>query len=143
MNVSVLNGVNLGRLGRRQPELYGALTHDQLIEHVVASGAGLGLQVEVRQTDHEGEMVAWLHEAADADTPVVLNPAAWSHYSYAIADAVAQVPLVIEVHLTNVHAREPWRHELVVSPYVQGTIMGLGPGGYDLALAHIAAARRG
>lgn len=138
MRVLVLNGVNLGRLGRRQPEVYGATTHAELAAHLVETGAGLGLDVEVRQTDHEGDMVGWLHEAADAGHPVVLNPGAWSHYSRAIADAVVQVPVVVEVHVTNVHAREDWRRELVVSPYVTGTIAGLGLGGYDLALAHIA-----
>ncbi len=138
--VLVLNGVNLGRLGQRQPEVYGATTHAQLAEHLVETGAGLGLAVDVRQTDHEGEFVGWLHEAAAADTPVVLNPGAWSHYSYAIADAVVQVPLAVEVHISNVHRREPWRHTMVISPYVTGTILGLGLGGYDLALAHIASA---
>lgn len=138
MKVLVLNGVNLGRLGKRQPEVYGATTHAQLAEHLVETGAGLGLDVEVRQTDHEGELVSWLHEAADHGWPVVLNPGAWSHYSRAVADAAVQVPTVVEVHISNVHAREAWRHELVVSPHVTGTIMGLGLGGYDLALAHVA-----
>ena len=138
MKVLVLNGVNLGRLGARQPEVYGATTHAQLAEHLVETGQGLGLDVEVRQTDSEAEMVGWLHEAAANDWAVVINPAAWSHYSYAIADAVVQVPTVVEVHISNVHAREEWRHQLVISPYVVGTIMGLGLGGYDLALAHLA-----
>lgn len=142
MKVLVLNGVNLGRLGRRQPEVYGSTTHAQLAEHLVETGRGLGLDVEVRQTDHEGEMVAWLHEAADAGWAVVINPGAWSHYSRAIADAVVQVPTVVEVHISNVHTREDWRHELVISPYVAGTIMGLGLGGYDLALAHLASLER-
>ncbi len=139
MKVLVLNGVNLGRLGARQPGVYGSATHADLAEHVIATGRQLGLDVEVRQTDHEGEMVGWLHEAADNGWPVVINPAAWSHYSRAIADAVVQVPVVIEVHISNVHAREPWRSELVVSPHVTGLIAGLGLGGYDLALAHLAA----
>lgn len=137
--VLVLNGVNLGRLGRREPEIYGHVTHQQLAEHLVGTGTGLGLDVEVRQTDHEGEMVQWLHEAADNDLPVVLNPAAWTHYSVAIADAVAQVAVVIEVHISNVQAREEFRHHSVISPYATGTIAGLGLGGYDLALTHIAA----
>lgn len=141
MKVLVLNGVNLGRLGQRQPEVYGATTHAQLAEHLVETGRGLGLDVDVRQTDHEGVMVEWLHEAAASGAAVVINPGAWSHYSYAIADAVVQVATVVEVHISNVHAREAWRHELVISPYVQGTIMGLGLGGYDLALAHLAAQR--
>lgn len=139
VKVLVLNGVNLGRLGKRQPDVYGATTHAELAEHLVGTGKGLGLDVEVRQTDHEGEMVAWLHEAADHGWAVVINPGAWSHYSRAIADAVVQVERVVEVHISNVHAREPWREELVISPYVTGSIMGLGLGGYDLALAHLAA----
>ncbi|MBB1494189.1 3-dehydroquinate dehydratase [Propioniciclava sp. MC1595] len=138
MKVLVLNGVNLGRLGTRQPEVYGATTHAELAEHLVGTGRGLGLDVEVRQTDSEAEMVGWLHEAASTGAAVVINPAAWSHYSYAIADAVVQVETVVEVHISNVHAREEWRHQLVISPYVVGTIMGLGLGGYDLALAHLA-----
>lgn len=141
MRVLVLNGVNLGRLGKRQPEVYGATTHDELAAHLVETGRGLGLAVEVRQTDSEAEMVGWLHEAADAELPVVLNPAAWTHYSIAVADAVVQVPRVVEVHISNVHAREDFRRHSVVSPYVEGTIAGLGLGGYDLALAHIAASR--
>ena len=141
MRVLVLNGVNLGRLGKRQPEVYGATTHDELAAHLVETGRGLGLAVEVRQTDSEAEMVGWLHEAADAELPVVLNPAAWTHYSIAVADAVVQVSRVVEVHISNVHAREDFRRHSVVSPYVEGTIAGLGLGGYDLALAHIAASR--
>ena len=139
MKVLVLNGVNLGRLGKREPHIYGSVTHAALADHLVGTGRGLGLEVEVRQTDHEGELVSWLHEAADAGTPVVLNPAAWTHYSIAIADAVAQVATVVEVHISNVHAREEFRRHSVVSPYVTGTIAGLGLGGYDLALTHIAA----
>lgn len=139
--VLVLNGPNLGRLGSRQPDVYGATTYAQLAEHLVETGRGLGLDVEVRQTDHEGEMVQWLHEAAENGWPVVINPGAWSHYSLAIADAVLQVPTVIEVHISNVHAREQFRRHSVVSPYALGVIAGLGLGGYDLALAHLAAIR--
>lgn len=137
--VLVLNGPNLGRLGLRQPEIYGATTHSELAEHLRATGTALGLEVDVRQTNHEGEMLDWLGEAADANIPVVLNPAAWSHTSIAIADAVAQVETVVEVHISNVHAREDFRKHLVVSPYTTGVIAGLGLGGYDLALTHIAA----
>ncbi len=137
--VLVLNGPNLGRLGRRQPEIYGHATHADLAEHLVGTGTGLGLEVEVRQTDCEGEMIGWLHEAADQNIPVVLNPAAWTHYSIAVADAVAQVNFVVEVHISNVHSREGFRRHSVVSPYVTGVIAGLGFGGYDLALTHVAA----
>ena len=137
--VLVLNGPNLGRLGRREPDVYGHVTHAQLADHLVGTGAGLGLEVEVRQTDAEAEMIAWLHEAAEGSVPLVLNPAGWTHYSIAVADAVVQVPQVIEVHISNVHAREEFRRHSVVSPYVTGVIVGLGLGGYDLALTHIAA----
>ncbi|WP_051208023.1 type II 3-dehydroquinate dehydratase [Propionicicella superfundia] len=137
--VLVLNGPNLGRLGKREPAIYGHATHDDLARHLVGTGEGLGLAVDVRQTDSEAEMLSWLHEAADEAVPVVLNPAAWTHYSIAIADAVAQVPVVIEVHISNVHAREDFRRHSVVSPYALGVIAGLGLAGYDLALAHIAA----
>lgn len=138
MKVLVLNGVNLGRLGRREPAIYGTVTHQQLADHLVDTGRQLGLDVEVRQTDSEAELVGWLHEAADAQTPVVLNPAAWSHYSIAVADAVAQVETVIEVHISNIHAREEFRNHSVVSRYAKGVIAGLGLGGYDLALAYLA-----
>lgn len=140
--VLVLNGVNLGRLGRRQPEIYGATTHDQLAAHLVELGQELGLDVEVRQTDSEAEMVGWLHEAADEALPVVLNPAAWTHYSIAIADAVVQVETVVELHISNVHAREDFRRHSVVTPYATGVIAGLGLGGYDLALRHLAQLER-
>lgn len=138
MKVLVLNGVNLGRLGKRQPEVYGATTHAQLAQRLVLVGDELGLDVEVRQTDSEAEMVGWLHEAADAKTPVVLNPAAWTHYSIALADAVVQVPRVLEVHISNVHAREDFRRHSVITPYAEGVIAGLGLGGYELALRHLA-----
>ena len=133
--VLVLNGPNLGRLGSREPEVYGATTYDELVRVCTADGAALGLSVEVRQTDSEAELVGWLHEAADAGTPVVLNPAAFTHYSYALRDACAQLtaPLV-EVHITNPHAREEFRHTSVVSGVATGVIAGFGIGSYRLAL---------
>ena len=138
--VLVLNDPNLGRLGRRQPEVYGHTTHDQLAARLVTYGAGLGLQVEVRQTDAEAEMIGWLHEAADRSVPVVLNPAAWTHTSVAIADAVAQRAAdLVEVHLSNVHAREEFRRHSYVTPYATGVIAGLGIAGYEAALAVLAA----
>jgi 3-dehydroquinate dehydratase-2 len=141
MRVLVLNGVNLGRLGTRQPEVYGRVTHADLASHLVETGVGLGLDVEVRQTDVEAEYIAWLHEAADAGLAVVLNPGAWSHYSHAVADAAREVRQVVEVHISNVFAREDFRRHSVVSAAAQGVIAGLGLGGYDLALAHVAATR--
>jgi 3-dehydroquinate dehydratase, type II len=137
--VWVLNGPNLGRLGRRQPEIYGLMSHDELVDHVQHTADRLGLDVVVRQTDSEAQMIGWLHEAADRRIPVVINPAAWSHYNIAIADAVAQVEApVIEVHLSNTARREEFRHHSVVSAYVTGTITGLGISGYDLALRYLA-----
>jgi 3-dehydroquinate dehydratase-2 len=144
MKVLVLNGPNLGRLGRREPEKYGSAGFSDLADRCVAVGKELGLEVEVRQTDAEHEMIGWLHEAADGSVPVVLNPAAWSHYSIAIADAVAQRTAdLIEVHITNVHAREEFRHHSVISAYATGVIAGLGTDGYDLALRRIAGSAAG
>ncbi|MEV6672527.1 type II 3-dehydroquinate dehydratase [Streptomyces sp. NPDC051162] len=139
--VLVLNGPDLGRLGLREPHVYGSRTYAELAAECVRTGSGLGLRVEVRQTESEGELVGWLHEAADAHTPVVLNPAAFTHYSYAVRDAVAMLSApVIEVHLSNPHAREPFRHVSVVSPVVTATIAGLGFGSYRLALQAMAEA---
>ena len=140
-NVLVLNGPNLGRLGSREPEVYGTATHDDLVAACTAAGAELGLEVEVRQTDDEAELVRWLHEAADTATPVVLNPAAFTHYSYALRDACAALtaPLV-EVHLSNPAARELFRHTSVVAGVATGSITGFGFDSYLLALRAIAAA---
>lgn len=133
--VLVLNGPNLGRLGTREPEIYGATTHAQLAELCVRTGRELGLDVEVRQTDHEGEMLGWLHEAADAGTPVVLNAGAWTHYSIAVRDACAMLTApLIEVHISNVHQRESFRHTSYLSAVATGSIVGLGIEGYPLAL---------
>ena len=139
MTVYVLNGPNLGRLGTRQPEVYGATTYADLVSLCEATGKELGLEVVVRQTDAEAELLGWLHQAADEEAPVVLNPAAWSHYSYAVRDACAMLraPLV-EVHISNIHAREEFRHHSVVSAVATGVICGLGLDGYRLALGHLA-----
>jgi 3-dehydroquinate dehydratase II len=139
MKVHVLNGPNLGRLGTRQVDVYGASSYQDLVDLCVEAGNGLGLEVTVRQTDAEHEMLAWLHAAADEQVAVVLNPGAWSHYSYAVRDACAMLraPL-IEVHISNIHAREEFRHHSVVSAVATGVIAGLGFDGYRLALAHLA-----
>ncbi|MEO7196636.1 MAG: type II 3-dehydroquinate dehydratase [Pseudonocardiaceae bacterium] len=139
MKVLVLNGPNLGRLGTREPDVYGASTHGDLVALCQRVGAELGLEVDVRQTDHEGVMLGWLHEAADTVTPVVLNAGAWTHYSIAVRDAAAQLsaPLV-EVHISNVHAREPFRQHSHLSAIASGVIVGLGVEGYPLALRWIA-----
>ncbi len=143
MRVYVLNGPNLGRLGTRQPEVYGTTTYADLVELCQQTGRELGLEVVVRQTDAEHELLGWLHEAADLGACVVLNPAAWSHYSIAVRDACAllRAPLV-EVHLSNIHAREAFRHHSVVSAVATGVICGLGVDGYRLALHHLAAQAR-
>lgn len=138
--VLVLNGPNLRRLGRRQPDIYGTTTYDELATLCVEWGRDLGLEVEVRQTNHEGVLVDWLNAAADEGTPVVLNAAAWTHYSYAVHDACAQLtaPLV-EVHLSDPRTRpEEWRHSSVVTPHAIGVIAGRGVDGYGEALAVLA-----
>ena len=140
MTVLVLNGPNLRRLGRRQPEIYGSTTYDELAELCQAWGLDLGLEVEVRQTNHEGELLDWLNAAADDGSPVVLNAAAWSHYSYAIFDACAQLtaPLV-EVHISDPSQRpEEFRHTSVVSPHAVTVIAGHGIDGYREALEYLA-----
>lgn len=139
--VLVLNGPNLGRLGRRQPEIYGTTTYADLVERCRAWGADLGLEVETRQTNHEGELVDWLNAAADERVPVVLNAAAWTHYSYAVYDACAQLeaPLV-EVHLSDPETRpELWRHTSVVTPHAAAVVKGKGVDGYREALEFVAA----
>jgi len=137
--VLVLNGPNLGRLGSREPEVYGSACYDDLAAACRNAGAELGLDVDVRQTDDETELVSWLHEAADGGMPVVLNPAAFTHYSYALHDACAQLtaPLV-EVHISNPAARERFRHTSVVSSVATGTIAGFGIDSYVLALRALA-----
>jgi 3-dehydroquinate dehydratase-2 len=139
MTIYVLNGPNLGRLGTRQTDVYGVTSYADLVALCEETGKELGHEVTVRQTDAEHEMLRWLHEAADAPAPVVLNPGAWSHYNYAIRDACAilRAPL-IEVHISNIHAREEFRHHSVVSAVATGVICGLGVNGYRLALQHMA-----
>lgn len=135
----VLNGPNLGRLGTREPDVYGTTSYAELAALCVRGGAELGLAVEVRQTEHEGELLGWLHGAADTRTPVVLNAGALTHTSVALGDACAMLtaPLV-EVHLSNVFRREEFRHRSYVSPHATGVVVGLGPEGYVLALSWIA-----
>jgi 3-dehydroquinate dehydratase-2 len=139
-DVLVLNGPNLGRLGSREPEVYGSTTLEQLAEACAAAGLELGLRVDVRQTDDEAELLGWVHEAADGHVPMVLNPAAFTHYSYALRDALAMrtAPLV-EVHLSNPAAREVFRHTSVVAGVADGTVAGFGVLSYELALRAVAA----
>jgi 3-dehydroquinate dehydratase II len=137
--VNVINGPNLGRLGRREPEVYGNTTHDDLVAMIESEAAELGLEVVVRQSDSEAELLGWIHAAADADEPVVLNAGALTHTSVALRDACSELraPL-IEVHISNVHAREEFRHHSYLSSVATGVIVGLGVQGYLLALRYLA-----
>ncbi len=140
MKALVLNGPNLGRLGRREPEIYGSTTYDELVALCGSWGRDLGLEVEVRQTNHEGDLLDWLNTAADEQTPVVLNAGAWTHYSLALHDACAQLtaPLV-EVHISDPKQRpEEFRHTSVVTPYAAEVVAGHGIDGYRMALEVIA-----
>jgi 3-dehydroquinate dehydratase-2 len=139
--VLVLNGPNLGRLGSREPEVYGTLDLSAL-RVLLAEEAADGVEIDLRQTDDEAELMGWLYEAVDTASPVILNPAAFTHYSYALRDAAAMVtkaglPL-IEVHISNPHARETFRHISVISGVATGVIAGFGFDSYVLALSAIA-----
>ncbi|MGH3366721.1 MAG: type II 3-dehydroquinate dehydratase [Nocardioidaceae bacterium] len=142
MPVLVLNGPNLDRLGTREPSTYGSMSYAELVELCVGAGTVLGIDVEVRQTNAEGELIEWLHEAADAGSAVVLNPAAWSHTSLALRDACAMLtgPLV-EVHISNIHAREEFRHHSYVSGVADAVLAGFGVHGYVAALTWLAEVR--
>lgn len=139
--VLVLNGPNLGRLGSREPEIYGALNFAELTAQVKEVADQLGLDVDVRQSDSETELIHWLHEAVDTGSHVVINPAAFTHYSYSLRDAGALVTKsglkLIEVHISNPHSREAFRHNSVISGVASGVIAGLGIKGYLLALGAI------
>src|SRR5436190_15344344 len=140
MRVEVLNGVNLDVLGRRDARLYGGLTSDELETRVYGWAQELGLSVRCRQTNNEGDYIGWCHEALDWADGVILNPAAWTHYSYAIRDAVELIHVpVIEVHLSNVDEREEWRRVSVIADLAAKRIMGKGPDGYREALEFLAA----
>ncbi|BBY91466.1 3-dehydroquinate dehydratase [Mycobacterium gallinarum] len=139
--VLVLNGPNLGRLGRREPEKYGNTTHEQLVAQIESEAEDLGLKAVVRQSDSESELLNFVHAAADAGDPVILNAGALTHTSIALRDACAELraPL-IEVHITNVHTREEFRHHSYISAVATGVIAGLGVQGYLAALRFIAGA---
>ncbi|MGE2813530.1 type II 3-dehydroquinate dehydratase [Mycobacterium heidelbergense] len=139
VTVHVLNGPNLGRLGRREPDVYGDTTHEQLAELIEREAAELGLKAVVRQSDNEAQLLDWIHLAADAGEPVILNAGGLTHTSVALRDACAELraPL-IEVHISNVHAREEFRRHSYISPVATGVIVGLGVQGYLLALRYLA-----
>ena len=137
--VLVLNGPNLGRLGRREPEVYGSTTHDELVALVAREAEQLGLKAVVRQSDSEADLLNWIHAAADAGDPVVLNAGALTHTSVALRDACAELSApLIEVHISNVHTREEFRHHSYISAVATGVIVGLGVQGYVLALRYLA-----
>jgi len=138
-SVLVLNGPNLGRLGTREPDVYGSQTLDDLGRQLQEDAPEL--RIDLRQTDAEAELIGWLHDAADTGAPVILNAGAWTHYSYALRDAVSLVTsaggTVIEVHISNPHAREEFRHTSVITAVSTGVIAGFGFESYRLALAYI------
>jgi 3-dehydroquinate dehydratase-2 len=141
MQVLVLNGVNLDTLGRRDPAVYGSLSLNELETQIYEWAQELELTVRCRQTNSEGEYIGWIHDAdGDADA-LVVNPGAWSHYSYAIHDAleILKIPIV-EVHLSNIEEREEWRRKSVIADIVVHRVMGKGPAGYREALEHLAQA---
>jgi 3-dehydroquinate dehydratase-2 len=142
MKVLVINGPNLARLDIRDSSVYGDLNYQQLKDFVINSGKELGIKVDMRQSDEEAQIIHWLHEAADSSLPVIINPAAFTHYSYAIRDAAELVksPL-IEVHLSNPLSREEFRHTSVISGVANGTIGGFGPDSYRLALIALSSQR--
>jgi 3-dehydroquinate dehydratase II len=139
MAIWVLNGPNLDRLGTREPDVYGTATYAELEKLCQTVGADCGVEIDVRQTADEATMIGWLHEAADAGARVVINGAAWTHTSIAIRDAAALLTEPwIEVHISNVYAREPFRHHSYLSELASGVVIGLGIQGYEAAIRHLA-----
>ena len=142
MQIDVLNGVNLDVVGRRDPSLYGGISISELETRVYEWAIELGLRARCRQTNHEGQFVEWCHDALDAADGVIVNPGAWSHYSYAIRDAVELLPMpVVEVHLSNIEEREDWRRNSVIADLVTRRVIGKGPDGYREALEFLASKR--
>ncbi|MDO4760343.1 MAG: type II 3-dehydroquinate dehydratase [Corynebacterium sp.] len=140
-SVLVLNGPNLNRLGKRQPEVYGTTTLADVETMIHARANELGLTVTCKQSNHEGQLIEWIHEAADKQQPVIINPGGFTHTSVALRDALAEIADgagFVEVHISNVHAREPFRQHSYLSPIARGVIAGLGVHGYVLALEYFA-----
>ncbi len=138
-SVLLLNGPNLNLLGKREPEIYGATTLPEIEAAAAEQAAALGLTLEARQSNHEGELVTWIQEARESVAAIVINPGAYSHTSVALLDALLAFPgLVLEVHLSNIHRRESFRHHSYVSQAADGVVMGLGATGYRLALEAVA-----
>jgi 3-dehydroquinate dehydratase-2 len=135
VNILILNGPNLARLDLREKSYYGNLDYKQLTDAITAKAGELGISIEIKQSDSESELISWIHDAADKKQPLIINPAAFTHYSYAIRDAISMLKApAIEVHLSNPLSREEFRHTSVVSGVVQGTIAGFGVESYTLAL---------
>ena len=146
MKILVINGPNLNRLGKRQPDVYGTVTLADVEKRLARRAGELGAEVECRQSNHEGDLIDWVHEAADAGWPVVINPGGATHTSVALRDALAEVadgPGFVEVHISNVHAREEFRHRSYLSPIAVGVIAGLGVDGYELALDYFSRRNNG
>ncbi|WP_295806659.1 type II 3-dehydroquinate dehydratase [uncultured Nitratireductor sp.] len=143
--VFILNGPNLNALGRREPGIYGGETLERIEAACREKASVLGMDIEFRQSNHEGDLVDWIHEAGDGAAGIVINPGAYGHTSIALHDAIRAVsPLpVIEVHISNIHARETFRHVSMIAPAAKGMICGLGTIGYVLALDALAANRPG
>jgi len=139
VRVQVVNGPNLGRLGKRQPEVYGSTTHDDLVALCERTAQELGIEVVVRQSDSEAELLGWIHDAADAGEPVILNAGGLTHTSVVLRDACAELTAgLVELHISNVHAREEFRQHSYLSAVATGSIVGLGVAGYALALRFLA-----
>lgn len=135
MKILILNGPNLSRLDLREKNHYGDLSYSELTKEITKKASEIGMEIEIKQSDSESELISWIHDAADKKQPVIINPAAFTHYSYAIRDAICMLKApVIEVHLSNPLSREEFRHTSVVSGVVQGTISGFGVDSYSLAL---------
>jgi 3-dehydroquinate dehydratase-2 len=139
--VYILNGPNLNALGKREPGIYGAVTLEDIDRQTADEARRLGLETDFRQSNHEGNLVDWIHEAGRKALGIVINPGAYGHTSIALHDAIRAVsPLpVVEVHISNIHAREAFRHVSMIAPAAVGMICGLGPMGYNLALQALAA----
>ena len=142
--VVVLNGPNLQRLGSREPDIYGSVSYSDLVSQLIELGDSLGLALEIHQSDSEAELIGFIHDAADRKLDLVINPAAFTHYSYALGDACsllkAQGQNIIEVHISNPHAREEFRHKSVISAHATGVIAGFGLDSYKLALQQLKSA---
>lgn len=138
--ILVLNGPNLNLLGKREPEIYGSTTLDDVKSMIEAEAVALGVDIDFRQSNQEGDLVTWIQEAGAAGTPVLINPGAYTHTSIALHDAIkGSGAVVAEIHLSNIHAREPFRHKSFVSPVAKGVIAGFGAHGYIMGLRALAA----